>query len=164
MRPPPALRSPSALAELWLWGHSALPTSLLALVRKAQLVELHYLPGLDHLGLSCVFDEGLHSLLALAMERAVTVAIPSGLPISIQSVAPRAAGTPQHPHRNRRAAMEPGQIRLCLSPGAWRGASCARASICAYLACNILTDPRATLRTKPDSRRCWNNWPLDTNH
>src|SRR5438445_164972 len=77
-----------------------------------------------------------------------------GRPMAIQALALLAkVKTRVHRHRNTPAAMELEQIRLCLFPEVCRGASCARASICACLACNTVNALGATLRTKPDSQR-----------
>ena len=156
-----------------LWRYFALKKNRLECVRKTHLFELHYRPCLDHRGLSCVFDGGSRLRPAIAIVRAATLAHAPDLsfPVQVlaipvivtQALAVRATVVrAEHPRQSTQAAMEPEQTPLCLSPEAWGGASCARASICACLACNTLTCPRATLRTKPDSRN-FSQLPATTN-
>ena len=147
-----------------LEGHSLLKKRQLQFVLKMYQAARRYRPALDRLGLSCVFDDGSHPRPEIAVVRTVVLDQPAALPFAVQAIAilprvretlaPRAqVKTREHPHQNTRAAMGLGQLRLYFFPEVCRGASCARASICACLACNTVNALGATLRTKPDSQR-----------
>src|SRR5256885_8658977 len=89
-----------------------------------------------------------YAVFCLKTKKAIAI-----LPRVRQTLAPRAqAKTGEHPHQNTRAEMGLGQLRLYFFPRVCRCASCARASIYACLACNTVSAPGATLRTKSDSK------------
>ena len=88
---------------------------------KLQPAALRRRPGRDHLGPSCVFDGDSHRLREIAMVWSVVLV---SLSVAIRALATRPLASRatlkmlEHPHRNRRAAMAPEQIRLGLFPEA----------------------------------------------